>query len=84
MVFLRPVIIRDAATAADLTQSKYTYIRDRQIEAQNRQDTMLPDARPLLPDWNYLLSLPPPFENAMTGAATVPTRLAIPTPPVSQ
>lgn len=84
MVFLRPVIIRDAATAADLTQSKYTYIRDQQIDAQNRQDSMLPDARPILPDWNYLLSLPPPFENAITGAAVEPARMSIPTPPASQ
>lgn len=84
MVFLRPVIIRDAATAADMTQSKYTYIRDRQVDAQSRQDSLLPDARPLLPDWNYLLSLPPPFENAMTGAATLPSRMSIPTPPASQ
>lgn len=81
MVFLRPVIIRDAATAADLTQSKYTYIRDRQVDAQNRQESMLPDARPILPDWNYLLSLPPPFENAMTGASAAPASMSIPTPP---
>ncbi len=85
MVFLRPVIIRDAATAADMTQAKYTYIRDRQVDAQNRQDSMLPDARPILPDWNYLLSLPPPFENAINGAATPPASMSIAKPPsVSQ
>jgi general secretion pathway protein D len=85
MVFLRPVIIRDAATAADMTQSKYTYIRDRQVEAQNREDSLLPGERPILPDWNYLLSLPPPFENAITNAAPAPVSMSIPKPPtVSQ
>jgi general secretion pathway protein D len=83
MVFLRPVIIRDAATAADMTQSKYTYIRDRQLEAQNRGDGLLPGGRPILPDWNYLLSLPPPFENAINGAAPPPVSMSIPQPPTT-
>lgn len=80
MVFLRPVIIRDSAVAESLTHSKYTYIRDQQVREQNRGDRLLPSSSmPVLPDWNYLLSLPPPFENAMQG--NVPVRTAIPAPP---
>ncbi|WP_339650850.1 type II secretion system secretin GspD [Halopseudomonas pelagia] len=80
MVFLRPVIVRDAAVSQDLSHSKYTYIRDQQVREQNREGGLLsPDSRPVLPDWNYLLSLPPPFENAYRGG--VPTKTSIPPPP---
>lgn len=80
MVFLRPVIIRDSAVAESLTHSKYSYIRDQQVREQNRRDRILPSSSmPVLPDWNYLLSLPPPFENTVHGGA--PVRTAIPAPP---
>ncbi len=83
MVFLRPVIIRDSAVAESLTHSKYSYIRDQQVREQNRRDRILPStSMPVLPDWNYLLSLPPPFENAAHGGA--PVRTAIPAPPGSK
>lgn len=36
---------------------------------------------PILPDWDYLLSLPPPFENAIQG--TTPNRSRIIAPPTS-
>ena len=80
MVFLRPVIIRDTAVAESVTHSKYTYIRDQQLKEQDRGDRILPStSMPVLPDWNYLLSLPPPFENAVQGG--VPVKTAIPAPP---
>lgn len=80
MVFLRPVIVRDSALSQDLSHAKYTYIRDQQVREQNRKGGLLPpDSRPVLPDWNYLLSLPPPFENAYRGGA--PINRAIPAPP---
>lgn len=82
MVFLRPVIIRDTAVAESVTHSKYTYIRDQQLKEQDRRDRILPsDSMPVLPDWNYLLSLPPPFENAVQGG--VPVKTAIPAPPTA-
>ncbi|KKO09780.1 hypothetical protein LCGC14_0032770 [marine sediment metagenome] len=81
MVFLRPVIIRDAAVAESLTHSKYSYIRDQQVREQSRHDRLLPDDLPVLPDWNYLMSLPPPFENALQGG--VPVKTAIPAPPMA-
>ncbi|WP_341708232.1 type II secretion system secretin GspD [Halopseudomonas sp.] len=70
MVFLRPVIVRDSAVAESLTHAKYSYIRDRQVAEQNRRGRLdVGDGVPVLPDWNYLLTLPPPFENAIQGPA---------------
>lgn len=80
MVFLRPVIIRDSAVAQDLTHSKYSYIRDQQLQERNRAGNLLPrNDTPVLPDWSYLMSLPAPFENAIMGG--VPARAALPAPP---
>ncbi|UJJ32197.1 type II secretion system secretin GspD [Halopseudomonas maritima] len=77
MIFLRPVIVRDSAVAQSLTHSKYSYIRDRQLAEQNRRGRLdVGDGVPVLPDWNYLLTLPPPFENAMQG--TPPTTISAP------
>ena len=36
MVFIRPVILRNSANASLVTESKYEYLRARQIEAQTR------------------------------------------------
>ncbi|WP_197673843.1 type II secretion system secretin GspD [Halopseudomonas xinjiangensis] len=80
MVFLRPVIVRDTAVSESLTHSKYSYIRDQQVRERQRDDRLLPsNTMPVLPDWNYLLSLPAPFENAMQGM--VPVEPSIPVPP---
>ena len=79
MVFLRPVIVRDSAVAESLTHAKYSYIRDRQVAEQNRHGRMdVGEGVPVLPDWNYLLTLPPPFENALQGT---PAPAAISAPP---
>lgn len=65
MVFLRPVIVRDSAVVESLTHAKYSYMRDQQLKEQGRRGSLLPrQDMPILPDWNYLLTLPPPFENA--------------------
>ena len=65
MIFLRPVIVRDTAVAESLTHAKYSYMRDQQLREQGRRSGLLPrQDMPILPDWNYLLTLPPPFENA--------------------
>lgn len=80
MVFLRPVIVRDTAVAESLTHAKYSYIRDQQLKEQGRNDSLLPRRdMPVLPDWNYLLTLPPPFENASQDNLAV--RNPIPAPP---
>jgi general secretion pathway protein D len=65
MVFLHPVIVRDAAVQDQLTSSKYSYIRARQVAARGRGVLMMPDdTSPVLPPWETLLDLPPPFEAA--------------------
>lgn len=80
MVFLRPVIVRDTAVAESLTHAKYSYIRDQQLKEQGRNDSLLRRRdMPVLPDWNYLLTLPPPFENASQDNLAV--RNPIPAPP---
>ncbi|SDR87423.1 general secretion pathway protein D [Halopseudomonas litoralis] len=80
MVFLRTVIVRDSAVAESLTHAKYSYIRDQQLQEQGRNDSLLPRRdMPVLPDWNYLLTLPPPFENASQDNLAV--KSPIPAPP---
>ena len=80
MVFLRTVIVRDSAVAESLTHAKYSYIRDQQLKEQGRNDSMLPRSdMSVLPDWNYLLTLPPPFENASQDNLAV--KSPIPAPP---
>lgn len=65
MVFLRPVIMRDAKRGAILTNSKYTYIRDMQMALKERGVPLMSDETPpLLPDLESFILLPPPFEEA--------------------
>jgi len=80
MVFLRPVIVRDTAVAESLTHAKYSYMRDQQLKEQGRRASLLPrQDMPVLPDWNYLLTLPPPFENASQNNLAISN--PIPAPP---
>lgn len=64
MVFLRPTILRDGNTINYLSNRKYNYIRAKQLEQYNRGDIPLLDnqSRPLLPEWDDALALPPSFE----------------------
>jgi general secretion pathway protein D len=65
MVFLNPVIVRDAAVQENLSASKYSYIRAQQIASRERGVLMMrADTVPVLPPWEALLDLPPPFEAA--------------------
>jgi general secretion pathway protein D len=63
LVFLRPVILRDEKAGMALTNSKYQYIRDLQLEQQEEGVSLLSDeTSPTLPDIEGFLELPPPFE----------------------
>ena len=63
MVFLRPQILRDAAKAMTLTNSKYKFIRELQAQRQEKGISLMPDEpAPELPDIENFLELPPPFE----------------------
>ncbi|WP_092389782.1 type II secretion system secretin GspD [Halopseudomonas salegens] len=82
MIFIRPVIVRDSMVAESLTHGKYSFIRDQQLkEQQTKRGLVSRDQVPVLPDWNYLLSLPAPFENALQGKP--PSQTRIPAPPGS-
>jgi general secretion pathway protein D len=63
MVFLRPVILRDAATQTRISSSKYNYFRAQQLEQQQKGVHLMPDSvTPVLP--NRFNMLPPPFDEA--------------------
>lgn len=63
MVFLRPVIMRDAKRGMMLTNSKYDYIRGLQSELHERGVTLMSEeSTPMLPELDSFLELPPPFE----------------------
>ncbi|MCG5512388.1 type II secretion system secretin GspD [Ectothiorhodospira shaposhnikovii] len=82
MVFLHPVIIRDHNDMTGQTAAKYNYIRAEQLRSRAQGVLMMPDDTvPVLPDWEALLHLPPPFE--ASAAATV-RGLSIQPPPGRQ
>ncbi|MEN8165858.1 MAG: type II secretion system secretin GspD [Pseudomonadota bacterium] len=66
MVFLRPVILRDAATYSQVSSSKYNYFRAQQLELRQQGVNLMPDdVTPLLP--NRFNMLPPPFDEETEG-----------------
>lgn len=63
MVFLRPSIVRDAATMNEISHRKYNYIRAQQLDRQADGIPLMPfEKGPELPQWDDALSLPPSFE----------------------
>jgi general secretion pathway protein D len=63
MVFIRPQILRDEALMNDVTRSKYTRIRDLQLEQrENVKGLTRKDQMPLLPELEDFLQTPPPDE----------------------
>lgn len=65
MVFLRPQILRDAASAMTLTNSKYKFIRELQAQRQEKGVSLMPDETPPeLPDIENFLELPPPYQQS--------------------
>ncbi|MEM7401657.1 MAG: type II secretion system secretin GspD [Pseudomonadota bacterium] len=66
MVFIHPVIVRDAATSTYATSSKYSYIKARQIEAEINDRGLLKEGAKLLPDLDELVTQLP-------GGSTVPS-----------
>jgi len=63
MVFLRPVIMRDSRQGSILTNSKYNYIRDLQMQSRETSSSLLVDEPvPVLPEFDTQLELPPAYE----------------------
>jgi general secretion pathway protein D len=65
MVFLHPVIMRDARANAAFTGRKYNYIRAQQAQAKQDGVHLLPDeVAPVLPTLDEFLVLPPGFDDS--------------------
>ena len=68
MVFIHPVIVRDAALGASYAGGKYNYIREEQLRAKERDLGLLKKEKaPLLPSLDEFLQLPPPFDAPATS-----------------
>ncbi|HMA98703.1 MAG TPA: secretin N-terminal domain-containing protein [Wenzhouxiangella sp.] len=60
MIFIRPQILRDSALGDDLTRSKYTLIRGRQLDQRDQHRGLTqPEEMPLLPELADFLHSPP-------------------------
>ena len=56
MVFIRPVILRDAATADAYTRQKYSALRDRQLEGKLDRRGLIRDSAGQLPELDELIT----------------------------
>ncbi|MFK7815223.1 MAG: type II secretion system secretin GspD [Gammaproteobacteria bacterium] len=56
MVFIHPVIIRDAATGSYATNSKYSFLRAKQIESEISERGLIKNGAKLLPDLDELVT----------------------------
>lgn len=64
MVFLRPVIMRDSRQGSVLTNSKYNYIRDLQLQSRETSSSLIPnETTPVLPEFDSQLELPPAYKD---------------------
>lgn len=81
MVFIRPRILRDAATTTNVSNSKYDFIRAKQLEVKREGTAMLKDTgSPLLPALDEVLELPPLFKpEAPATSAAPPVSIQQPT-----
>ena len=80
MVFLRPIVMRDADSSARFSQERYEQIRGQQQQSQPTPNLMLPiDATPMLPALppkkvsDPSLTTPVPPAEPASGAASTPT-----------
>ncbi len=63
MVFMRPTIIRSRQDSLNLTRSKYTYIRGRQLDLLDEGVGLLSgEEHPILPSEQDYLYIPKPFD----------------------
>lgn len=50
MIFLRPIILRDAATEAAVSNEKYNFLRAEQLKMRENRELKFRDQQPLLPE----------------------------------
>jgi len=73
MVFIKPTIVRDSATATTISSRKYNYIRGEQLMRQEEGVRLMPNTQtPVMPEWDGPLTLPPGFDEYLKtkGAGT--------------
>lgn len=64
IVFIRPTIIRDGISMNKLSHSKYNFIRGEQFKQREQGVKLMPMTdKPILPEWNDELVLPPTYED---------------------
>ncbi|WP_455212708.1 type II secretion system secretin GspD [Kaarinaea lacus] len=64
MVFLRPLVMRDSRQGLLLTNDKYNYLRELQLQSRSEESYLLPDEpAPLLPEFDSQLELPPAYKD---------------------
>jgi type II secretory pathway component GspD/PulD (secretin) len=81
MVFIRPVILRDAATTDAYTQQKYSYLRARQLDAGIERRGLIKDPAARLPDLDELITqLPDSGEGMITQMPVAPATQSTDTP----
>lgn len=56
MVFIHPVILRDEATSSYATNSKYSFLRAKQIESEISERGLIKNGAKLLPDLDELVT----------------------------
>jgi general secretion pathway protein D len=82
MVFLRATIVRDAGLMAEISESKYNYIRADQIRKQEEGLSLMSNENiPILPQWQDKLTLPPSFEEYQKQLQE--TGIELPKPPTA-
>ena len=63
MLFLHPVILKDAAMSANYTSDKYNYIRGEQMRTKEEGVALMSDdVAPVLPEIKEFLKLPEPYK----------------------
>ncbi len=86
MIFIRPVIIRDPKYSRFLTNQKYNYMRDRQLEQQAKGVSMLPNVqRPVLPSADEIVAqdgLTPVYRSPASLAAEADFKITSPQAPI--
>ena len=74
MVFIHPVILKDAAISANHTAEKYNYIRAKQMDMRDDGiSLMYDDVTPVMPEMKELMKLPPSFEEYQKQNDAPPT-----------
>ena len=68
MVFIHPVIIRDAATSSYTTNSKYSFLRAKQIEYEINERGLIKEGAKLLPDLDELVTQVPGGSSASSSS----------------